>query len=317
MFDACEKAIVVLGDDRAREVCVSVSGGADSDIIVDMVSKIRPDSRYVWFNTGMEYKATKEHLEYIENRYGIKIERIRAKFPVPLAVRKFGYPFLSKDISEHISRLQIHNFDWSDRPFEELIEEYPRCRSAIRWWCNKKGENSYFNISRRKYLKEFLIENPPMFPISTGCCKGAKKDTAHDFHDENDIDLEVIGIRKAEGGSRVAGNCFSGTYDKGTAVFRPIFWLKDSDKEAYERAFDICHSDCYTVYSLRRTGCVGCPFGRNWEQELEVAKQYEPKLHKMCVNVFRPSYEYTREYWKFRKRKEAQERGYEQLSLFE
>ena len=112
MFDACEKAIVVLGDDRAREVCVSVSGGADSDIIVDMVSKIRPDSRYVWFNTGMEYKATKEHLEYIENRYGIKIERIRAKFPVPLAVRKFGYPFLSKDISEHISRLQIHNFDW-------------------------------------------------------------------------------------------------------------------------------------------------------------------------------------------------------------
>lgn len=61
-----------------------------------MVSKIRPDSRYVWFNTGMEYKATKEHLEYIENRYGIKIERIRAKFPVPLAVRKFGYPFLSK-----------------------------------------------------------------------------------------------------------------------------------------------------------------------------------------------------------------------------
>jgi len=318
VFDACEKAIVVLENDRARKICVSVSGGADSDLILDMVAKIRPDAKFVWFNTGMEYEATKRHLKYLEDRYGITIHRINASMPVPLATKRLGYPFLAKRVSEYIGRLQRNNFDWSDRPLEELLSEFPNCKSALRWWCNGWGEGSSFNISRWKYLKEFLIENPPTFPISAGCCKGAKKDTAHNYQREQKADLVITGERKAEGGSRVGtSSCFTGSYDKGTAVFRPIFWLKDSDKEAYERSFGICHSDCYTVYGLRRTGCVGCPFGRNWEQELEVAKQYEPKLHKLCVNVFRPSYEYMRAYWKFRRQKEAQERGYEQLSLFE
>ena len=318
VFDAYEKAVMVLEDDRAKTISVSISGGADSDLILDMVSRIRPDAKFVWFNTVMEYEATKRHLKYLEDRYGITIERVGASVPVPLATRRLGYPFLAKMVSENIGRLQRSEFDWSDRPFEELLSEFPNCKSALRWWCNGWGENSSFNIRRWKYLKEFLVENPPTFPISAGCCKGAKKDTAHNYTREHKVDLIVTGERKAEGGARAgASSCFTGAYDKGTAVFRPIFWLKDSDKEAYEKTFDICHSDCYTVYGLRRTGCVGCPFGRNWEQELEVAKQYEPKLHKMCVNVFRPSYEYTREYWKFRKHKEAQERGYEQLSLFE
>ena len=318
VFDAYEKAVMVLEDDRAKTISVSISGGADSDLILDMVAKIRPDAKFVWFNTGMEYEATKRHLKYLEDRYGITIERVRASVPVPLGVKKYGYPFLSKKTSEYIGRLQKHGFKFEDKPFDELYKEYPRCKGALRWWCNEFGENSRWNINRYKYLKEFMVENPPTFLISDGCCKGAKKDTAKDYAKQSEADLIVIGVRKAEGGSRAAtSSCFTGAYNKGTAVFRPIFWLKDSDKEAYEKTFDICHSDCYTVYRLRRTGCVGCPFGRNWEQELEVAEKSIPKLHKMCVNVFRPSYEYTREYWKFRKRNEAQERGYEQLSLFE
>ena len=318
MFDACEKAIAVLEDDRAREISVSVSGGADSDLIVDMVTKIRPDAKFVWFNTGMEYEATKRHLGYLENRYGIKIKRIRANYPVPLAVRKFGYPVFAKQVSEYAGRLQRHGFDWSDRPFEELLAEYPKCKSALRWWCNEKGDGSRFNIAQWKYLKEFMMQNPPTFPISTGCCKGAKKDTAHDFMKRHKSNLAITGERKYEGGARGGtSSCFTGAYDNGSAVFRPIFWLKDSDKEEYERIFDIRHSECYWGYGLRRTGCVGCPFGRNWEHELEVAKQYEPKLYKACTKVFAPSYEYTRAYWKFRKHKEAEAKGYEQLSLFD
>lgn len=38
----------------------SVSGGADSDIVVDMLSRSdhRCELMYVFFNTGIEYKAT-------------------------------------------------------------------------------------------------------------------------------------------------------------------------------------------------------------------------------------------------------------------
>lgn len=44
-----------------RILC-SVSGGADSDIVVDMLSRLDDDRKvvYVWFDTGMEYSATKE-----------------------------------------------------------------------------------------------------------------------------------------------------------------------------------------------------------------------------------------------------------------
>ena len=219
-------------------------------------------------------------------------------------------------VSEYAGRLQRNGFDWKDEPFEELLKRFPNCKSSLKWWCNLKGENSRFGINRHKFLKEFMVENPPTFPISAGCCKGAKKDTAHDFAKSVKADLIVTGERKSEGGARAGtSSCFTGSYDKGTAVFRPIFWLNDTDKGWLESERDIVHSDCYTVYGLRRTGCAGCPFGRNWQTELEVAEEYEPKLHKMCVNVFKPSYEYTLKYYEFRKQKENEAKGYWQMSI--
>ena len=144
-------------------------GGSDSDLMVDIFTKIDTNKTvdYVFIDTGLEYKATKEHLTYLEKRYGIEIKRIRSKTPVPLACKKVGQPFISKMVSTYISRLQNYNFKWEDKPFEVLLEEYPNCDSALRWWCNLKGEDSRFNISHNKWLKEFLIENPPYFKISS------------------------------------------------------------------------------------------------------------------------------------------------------
>lgn len=316
VFQCFEKSIAVL--DRSDSAVVSVSGGSDSDIIIDVCSKIRGDLRYTWFDTGMEYQATKDHLKYLEQRYGIKIERVRAKMPVPKSVAFYGYPFLAKQVSEYIGRLQNHGFDWKDAPYQELLQKYPKCKSAIAWWCNEWGDKSSFNINRWKYLKEFLIENPPTFHISAGCCKGAKKDTSHDWVKSNNVKLIVTGERKAEGGARVGtSSCFTENESSNHATFRPIFWFKDEDKEFYEKKFDIRHSECYWRYGLRRTGCVGCPFGRNWQFELEVVKAYEPKLYKLCTNVFGKSYEYTLQYRAFRQRKEEEETGFHQYSLFE
>ena len=62
---------------RYDNILCSVSGGSDSDIVLDIVSKIDVNKkvRYVWFDTGLEYKATKEHLDFLENKYNITIER--------------------------------------------------------------------------------------------------------------------------------------------------------------------------------------------------------------------------------------------------
>ena len=301
IVDSYTKAESLLCKGKFKKIVVSVSGGSDSDLIVDIVSRLKVDATYVYFDTGLEYRATKEHLTYLEQRYGIEIKRVRSKCPVPLAVRRVGQPFLSKQVSEYISRLQKAGFKWQDRPYEELVKEYPNSISALKWWCNYKGEDgkpSIFNISRNKWLKEFLIEHPPTFPISNRCCNLAKKQSAN-FDDET---INVIGVRKAEGGQRAGHNtCVSfGRHN----IYRPIFWYTQADKEEYEQFADIQHSDCYTEYGLKRTGCAGCPFGRNFEYELRVLKGNEPNLYKAACNIFKDAYEYTRQYRAFCKDKE-------------
>lgn len=317
--DSFTKARSVICTDQFNRIVCSVSGGSDSDLIVDIMTRLeRKDIEYVFFDTGLEYKATKDHLNYLEKRYGIEIKRIRAKFPVPLAVKEVGQPFLSKQVSEYIYRLQRWNFQWEDEPYEELVKKYPRCKSALAWWCNYKNDDnvSMFNINRNKWLKEFILENPPTFQVSSRCCELVKKRTS--MENDNEETLNIVGIRLSEGGQR-AGHKTCITYGHQN-IYRPIFWYSQTDKEEYEAFANIQHSACYTEYGLKRTGCAGCPFGRQYEFELEVLQKYEPMLYKAACNIFKESYEYTRKYRAFCRQKEEEkksERYGNQMSIFD
>lgn len=47
-----------------KKVLVAVSGGSDSDIVVDIFRQLfSPEEvEWVWYDTGIEYQATKDHL---------------------------------------------------------------------------------------------------------------------------------------------------------------------------------------------------------------------------------------------------------------
>lgn len=318
--------------ERSEHPVVSISGGSDSDIMLDIIATLDTEKKvkYVFFDTGIEYQATKEHLDALEKKYGITIERMRAKTPVPLGCRKYGLPFWSKYVSEMIERLQRYDFKWEDRPFDELIKEYPKCRVALRWWCNDFAEKvgkdgkpvkSKFNINYIRGLKEFMIANPPPCKISNKCCKGAKKDNAKAFLKTHEADLNMVGIRKAEGGARATAykTCFDNAKEGETwDNYRPIFWYSDKDKEYYEHLFHVKHSACYCKYGLKRTGCAGCPFGKDFENELKVIEEHEPKLYKAVNNIFGEIYEYTRRFLEFRKNLlEADGVKYQQTTIFD
>lgn len=296
------KAWKIINDPKYKKIVCGISGGSDSDVMLDIVWKCDKDKKvdYVWFDTGLEYQATKDHLKYLEKKYDINIIPYKAIKPIPLSCKKYGQPFLSKYVSEFIRRLQYHNFKWEDRSFEELYNEYPKCKSALEWWCNSKGKKSKFNIEQNKWLKEFMTQNPPNFSISNVCCKYAKKDVAHKLIKENYYDLNIVGVRKAEGGARANSykSCFDENVEK-CDNYRPLFWYKNSDKQEYCDYYRIIHSSCYNEYGLIRTGCAGCSFGRDFEEELKVIQQYEPKLYKAVNNIFGDSYEYTRKYKEF------------------
>lgn len=296
------KAYYKINNDMYDKVSCSISGGADSDVMLDILNKCDENKKiaYIWCDTGLEYKATKEHLKYLEQKYNIEITRVRAVKPIPICCREYGQPFISKRVSEYISRLQKYNFTFEDKPFDELYKEYPKCKSALMWWCNEWGDKSSFNIERNKWLKEFMITNKPTFNISNKCCTYAKKNALEGFLKQYGTDLHMIGVRKAEGGLRASAykSCFDENID-GRDDYRPLFYYKDDDKYEYEEKFGIVHSKCYTEYGLKRTGCAGCPFGREFEEELKIIEKYEPKLFKAVNKIFGDSYEYTRKYKKF------------------
>lgn len=319
-----------------RPVC-TVSGGSDSDVMMDLIIKLDPERKvdFVWCNPGLEYVATKRQIEYLENSYDRPIVKVRPKVNVIQSCRAHGLPFLSKRVSDCIQRLQNLNFDYEDRPAEELLEKYCQiadperalylfslpeekrkrsgwCNlgegwyrggvSAVLWWCNayKPRENveSQFNISQNKFLKEFLMEYPPDISISPACCQNSKKDLIHDLIKEHGYHLDIYGVRKVEGGERATaynGTCFSSKED-GCDEYRPLYFYTAQEKQAYEQCFGIHHSDCYAVYGFKRTGCSCCPFARNLEQELSMAGHFEPNIYKAAWNVFGKSYEYTRKY---------------------
>jgi 3'-phosphoadenosine 5'-phosphosulfate sulfotransferase (PAPS reductase)/FAD synthetase len=296
---------------RHTKCAVSVSGGSDSDIVMDIIEAVKPDNyqiRYVFFDTGLEYEATKRHLDYLEQKYGVTIERRKPRKTIPVVCREYGIPFISKDVSEMLNRLQKHGFDWHDYPEIATTEKYGRCKSALDWYYNRRplaasGKSKYC-INRYKLLRDFIMQNPPDFKISEKCCHFAKKQTAEDFNKEYNPDLSVNGMRQAEGGRRAGSvkSCFTASNGKNPDNYRPLWYWTDEDKAVYKAWRGILYSDCYEVYGLKRTGCVGCPCNSRAEQELALVSQYEPQIVKAAYNIFGLSYDYRRKYAEFKQK---------------
>ena len=293
---------------KYKKILVSVSGGSDSDMMLDWCVKMDIEKKcvYVFFDTGLEYEATKRHLNYLEQKYGIKIKRIRAVKPIPLCCKQDGIPFLSKEVSQNMNRLQRHDFKWENGSYDELFLKYPKCSSALRWWAGeyKDGQTrKKITVSSIKLLKEFIQANPPTFKISDKCCHYAKKLPSEREIRSGGYDLKMLGVRQCEGGIRAMAytSCFTENEDKSYDDFRPLFFITDKDKAQYKKHQGMKNSDCYEVWGFIRTGCAGCPFNSRFETELQKIKKYEPKFYKACVNIFGESYEYTRAYREFKK----------------
>jgi 3'-phosphoadenosine 5'-phosphosulfate sulfotransferase (PAPS reductase)/FAD synthetase len=305
------RARSVLG--RHRKCAVSVSGGADSDIMLDLLELVKPEGcelAYVFFDTGLEYDSAKRHLNELEARYGITIDRRRARKTVAAACREYGVPLISKDVSNYLSRLQAHGFDWNDTPENATKEKYGRCKSALDWYFNRRPPSasgkSMHNSARYRLLKDFIQSDPPNFAVSDKCCDYAKKDVAKSFNKEYNPNLVINGMRRAEGGRRagIIKTCFSPATDESSPdSYRPLWFWTDADKATYKQWRGIRYSDCYEVYGLKRTGCAGCPCNSKAEQELTMVEPFEPQIVKAARNIFEASYEYRRRYAAFKARK--------------
>lgn len=80
-FEAIKSIIAKRLREHPNAIC-SYSGGSDSDIMIDLIERTRamfelPPIKYVFFNTGLEMKATRDHVKYVAEKYGVEIEERR------------------------------------------------------------------------------------------------------------------------------------------------------------------------------------------------------------------------------------------------
>lgn len=330
-FEAIKSIIAKHLIKHPNAIC-SYSGGSDSDIMLDLIERTRdlfelPPVDYAFFNTGLEMKATKDHVKEVAEMYHIEIEEHRPEVNIVNAVRNYGVPFVSKIMSGGLSEWQKKGIPLSiadeyeqaeDKAAKrkELKERYPNCESVINFLCccNSDGDprpNIQLVINSSKYMRDFINEYPPDFQISAECCDYCKKKVAHIV--QKDYEMIITGERRDEGGMRSVPRkdntalCFTETAS-GQYRLRPLYYVSDKDKQWYKDRYHIRYSDAYEVYGLTRTGCCGCPISYKAVEDLEKIQKYEPNVVKAAWNIFGKSYEYRKKYNEYKKVRMDQEK---------
>lgn len=78
-------------------VYISFSGGKDSTVLLNIARKLYPNIRAVFVDTGLEYPEIRAFVKGFDN-----VDWIRPKLTFREVIGKYGYPFISKEVSETV-----------------------------------------------------------------------------------------------------------------------------------------------------------------------------------------------------------------------
>lgn len=97
---------------------VSFSGGKDSTVLLDIARKMYPDIKAVFLDTSLEFPELRDFVKRFNN-----VEYIKPKMNFRQVIEKYGYPVISKEVSECVygarkyltSLLQEMNLDRTEQ----------------------------------------------------------------------------------------------------------------------------------------------------------------------------------------------------------
>lgn len=343
-FQAIQGIVATRLKQHPNAIC-SYSGGADSDILIDLIERTRKafnllPVKYVFFNTGLEMKATKDHVKATAEKYGVEIEEVRPKTNIVQATRVHGVPFMSKIMSAGLEGWQrkgiplsiIDEYEKAEDKavtFQKFVRCYPKSKRLINFLLNtdKNGVQHFnqFGFQSVKYLREYMEKYPPDFQISAKCCDYCKKQLAHRV--QKGFDMVITGERMAEGGIRATNKQMLETNPLNTMCFfeqsngqhrlRPLYYVSNKDKQWYKDYYGIRYSDAYEVYGLTRTGCCGCPISCKAVDDLEKIRPYEPNVVKAAWNIFGKSYDYRKKYNEYKAKKMSEAKQAKQAAALQ
>ena len=271
---------------------ISFSGGKDNVVLHYLFDLALPNNNIprVFVNTGIEYDLIVDYVKRLAEK-DKRIIIINSGVNIRKMLEEKGYPFKSK---EHSLRVEQFN-KGSNRKF---IAKY--------LW-----KTSY----RGKYLcpKALLYQFAEMgrYHYSNKCCFELKKKPFHRWQKENNRAITITGMKREEGGNRRAIKGCVLIDTKGKVVkFHPLLVVSHDFEDWFIKQNNIKLCDLYyPPYNFKRTGCKGCPFALDLQEQLEVMDLYLSHERAQCEAIWKPVYaEYRRLNYRLSK--------YEQIKLF-
>ena len=267
------------------QVYVSFSGGKDSTVLLHIAREIYPDIEAVYVNTGLEFPEIQRFVKTFDN-----VTILRPKMRFDEVIKKYGYPFISKDVSMTIHYAKQNNSEWAwkklngintktDEPSEYWEKIYGKYKpltqvdfNCSNWCCRVMKEKPLSEITKtKKPITGILADESERRTnawLKTGCnVFDSKKPMSKpmSFWTEQDV-LQFLKSRNIPIAS----------------VYGDIVY-KGDDGMLYENS--ICGGNLCTT-GCQRTGCMFCAFGAHLEEESRFVrlKQTHPKHYKYCMD---------------------------------
>ena len=268
--------------DLENNAYISFSGGKDSTILHYLIDMALPNNRIprVFINTGIEYNYIVEFVKELaakDDRF-IILKPTQAIKPM---LEKYGYPFKSK---QHSHNLAIY---WRNKDKKEYNLSLKRYLGIIE-------SNTLLRCPKQlqyQFTSEFKIK------CSDSCCMKMKKEPVKKWQKENNKTIALTGMRKEEGGQRASlKGCIVTDKDNKIVKFHPLLVVDEEFENWFieKNNIKLCKL-YYEPFNFKRTGCRGCPFSLDLQEQLTIMETYLPNERKQCEIIWGPVYkEYRR-----------------------
>lgn len=258
-------------------VFVSFSGGKDSTVLLDLARRVCESIPAVFVDTGLEYPEIREFVKSIPN-----VEWLRPKYPFFQIIEKYGYPVISKEVSNVIEGARKGQQYRFKRLNGELID--------------KNGKPSIHNCDKYKYL----LDAP--FKISDKCCYHMKKSPIYSYERRTGR-KSIIGTMACESLLRLQGWLVTGcnAFDSKHPTSKPLSFWTEQDVLQYLKMTDIPYAPIYgdivevktkngiklKTTGVERSGCMFCMLGVQHDKKPNRFQKMQithPKHYNYCIN---------------------------------
>lgn len=231
-------------------VYVSFSGGKDSTVLLDIARNLYPEIPAVFIDTGLEYPEIREFVRSYDN-----VDWLKPKMTFPQVIKKYGYPFISKEVSECVKGARVYLKDGTKYKYF-----YDKLTAT--------GRYAHSKYNQKKW--EFLLDAP--FDIANTCCRVMKKNPAHSYARKTGR-KPITGQQASESVLRLQKWLQYGCngFDMKEPVSNPMSFWNDQDVLRYTHknklklasVYGEIHEQNGTFYTTgcKRTGCMFCGFG--------------------------------------------------------